>query len=143
MTGETNLSSIHHDKNIVSDKHIYLYHHANIHTQLKVDVGEYLIDKLHHIKRDDLFIVQIVDDEMYPVLKRGSLAVGDTSKSKFPILSGYIYVIRQGNTLYCRYLEEYSDTQIRIYSEINKVGQILDKTDFKNKYKIPGVFYYR
>lgn len=138
LTGETNQLPINNGKDMLSDNNVSLYHHANIHTELKVDIGEYILDKFHQINRDELFIVPIIDDEMYPILKRGSLAIGDTSKSQFPLLSGYIYVIGQGNTLYCRYLEEYSDTQIRIYSEINKVGQLLDKTDFKNKYKIQG-----
>lgn len=122
----------------LNDVTLTLYHHANAPTKSRVDLGEYIIDKFHGIQRKNLFIVPIIDDEMYPVLKRGSIAVADSGKSGLSILAGYIYVIRHGNTLHCRYLEEYSDTQIRIYTEKDKAGEIIEKNEFREKYKIKG-----
>lgn len=62
----------------------------------------------------DIGSTLLIDDEICSILKHGSLIISDTSKSPFSILLGYIYVIRQGNTLYCRYLEEYSDISFYI-----------------------------
>lgn len=120
------------------DSSIVIYQHANATSKDMINLGDYIIDKFHGTNKEQIFVTPVLDDEMFPILRRGSFVIGDSSRANRSILAGYIYVLRTGNTLHCRYLEEMPNDEIRVYSEKDQKGEIISKQEFKDKYKLKG-----
>lgn len=84
------------------------------------------------------FITVVVDDLMHPVIRQKSfVAVGKLQNGDL-IYPNKVYVVNMHGLLICRYLERMTGGRVRVYSEQDKTGQILDQADFDNEYQIMG-----
>lgn len=84
------------------------------------------------------FVTIAIDDLMHPIIRHKSLVAVSKLQDGDLIYPNKIYVVSMQGLLLCRYLERMTGGRVRVYSEQDKTGQILDQADFDSEYQIMG-----
>lgn len=115
---------------------IRLYENANIDNIGRYPVAKNLIERMG--KPTSLFAVTVVGREMQPLLMDKAMVIADESKAEIGIVDGQIYALQIGESIRCRYLGIVWGGRVRVHSEQNKDGEILDQADFDKHFKVLG-----
>ena len=115
---------------------IPLYQNANIAKIGTYPVSKYLLQQMGN--PSTLFAVPVVGRDMQPLLMDKAMVVADESKAKIGIVDGQIYALQIGENIRCRYLGIVWGGRVRVYSEQNKDGEILDQAEFDKHFKVLG-----
>ena len=115
---------------------IPLYQNANIAKIGTYPVSKYLLQQMGN--PSTLFAVPVVGRDMQPLLMDKAMVVADESKADYGIVDGQIYALQIGESIRCRYLGIVWGGRVRVYSEQNEEGEILDQTEFDKHFKILG-----
>lgn len=84
------------------------------------------------------FITMVVDNLMQPIICQKSLVAVRKLQDRDLIYPSKVYVVNMHGLLICRYLERMTGGRVRVYSEQDKTGQILDQAAFDDEYQIMG-----
>lgn len=115
---------------------IRFYENANINNTGVYQVSKNLIQQMGNANR--LFAVPVLGRDMQPLLMDKAMVVADESKADYGIVDGQIYALQIGESIRCRYLGIVWGGRVRVYSEQNEEGEILDQTEFDKHFKILG-----
>ena len=115
---------------------IRFYENANISNPDRYPVAKNIIEQMG--KSTLLFAVPAVGREMQPLLMDKAMVIADESKAKIGIIDGQIYALQIGESIRCRYLGIVWGGRVRVYSEQDKEGEILDQADFDKHFKVLG-----